>query len=144
MISTTSRSAGKPASASSRTIRWASQLSVSWVGEMLTDSLIDGSQSAAWVKRCQITCSDRRPISPCSSATGMKRSGSINPAQRMVPARQHLKADDLAGSEIHLRLEIGHELAVLETVADALLDLAMDDQRALHALVEPDRPGRAS
>ena len=142
VISTTSRSAGKPVSVSSRTIRCASQLSVSCVGEMLTDSLIAGSQSAAFGQRARMTCSDSRPIRPISSATGMNRSGSISPAQRVVPARQHFEADDLAGLQVDLRLEIRNELAVLEAVADALLDLAVGDQRPLHARVEPDRAGR--
>ena len=57
----------------------------------------------------------------------------------MIPPREHLEADDLAGFEAHLRLEIGDELTVIEAVADALLDLALGDQRALHAGVEPHR-----
>ena len=64
--------------------------------------------------------------------------------ERMVPARQHLEADDLAGREVDLRLEVRNELAVLEAEADALLDLAVSDQRTLHAGVEPDRPRDAA
>ena len=67
-----------------------------------------------------------------------------HPRERVDPAGQHLEADDLAGPKIDLGLEIGNELAVLETEADALLDLAMSDQRALHAGIEPDRPGNAA
>ncbi len=62
----------------------------------------------------------------------------------MVPARKHLEADDLAGTKVDLRLEIGKELAVLEAEADALLDLAMGHERALHARVEPDGAGDAA
>jgi hypothetical protein len=43
-----------------RTIRCASQLSVSCEGEMLTDILIDGSQCAASASAAPMTCSDRR------------------------------------------------------------------------------------
>ncbi len=60
----------------------------------------------------------------------------------MIPARQDFEADDLAGRQVHLRLEERHELAVLEAEADALLDLTLGDQRALHAGIEPDRPRR--
>ena len=91
-----------------------------------------------------MTCSDRRPIRPISSATGNEHVGPDDAGQRVVPAREHLEADDLAGREVHLRLEIGNELAVLEAEADALLDLALGDQRALHAGVEPDRPRDAA
>ena len=45
VISTTSRSAGKPVSVRIRTMRCASQPSANWEGEMLTEILIDGSQS---------------------------------------------------------------------------------------------------
>src|SRR6185369_14377016 len=61
----------------------------------------------------------------------------------MVPAGKHFEADDLAGGEIHLRFEKRNELAVLETVADALLDLALGDERPFHARVEPYGPGDA-
>ena len=40
----------------------------------------------------------------------------------------------VARREVDLRLEIGHELVVLEPEADALLDLALGDQLALHPL----------
>ena len=80
-----------------------------------------------------MTCSDSRPISPMLLGDRDEAVGLDHPAQRMVPARQHFEADDLAGREVHLRLEEGHELVMLEAVADALLDLAVGDQRALHA-----------
>ena len=79
VTSTTSRSAGKPVSASIRTIRWASQPSASCNGEMLTEILICGSQLTASRNASPITCSDRRPIRPISSATGIKTSGPISP-----------------------------------------------------------------
>ena len=62
----------------------------------------------------------------------------------MVPPGEHLEADDFARGEVHLRLEKGQELAVLEAVADALFDLALGEQRALHSSVEPDGPGNSS
>ena len=65
-------------------------------------------------------------------------------AQRMFPAGQHLETDDFAGGQINLRLEIGDELAMLQAVANALLDLAMQDQRPFHSFVEPHRPRGSS
>ena len=62
----------------------------------------------------------------------------------MVPPRQHFETDDLASLELDLRLEIGDELTVIEAVADALLDLALSDERALHAGIEPDRPSNSA
>ncbi len=59
--------------------------------------------------------------------------------ERVRPTRQHFESDDLAGPQIHLRFEEGDELAMLKTVADALLYLAVDDERSLHPLIEPDR-----
>ena len=59
----------------------------------------------------------------------------------MLPAGEHLEADDLAGFQVDLRLEIGNELLVLEAVAQALLDFAERNQSALHAGVEPQGPG---
>ena len=121
-------------------MRCASQPSASCDGEMLTEILISGSHSAASRSASEMTCWERRPIRPISSATGMKTSGPITPESAMVPTREDLEADDLAVGKIDLRLEIGNELAVIEAEADALLDLAVGDQRALHPLVEPDRP----
>ena len=83
-------------------------------------------------------------MTPISSATGMKTSGPMIPDSGWIPARQHLEADDLASRKVHLRLEEGHELAVLQAEADALFDLALGDQRALHTGVEPDRPRDAA
>ena len=140
VISTTSRSAGKPVSVSKRTILCASQLSASWVGEILTEMLIVGSQPRPAASAARMTFSDNRPISADFLGDRDEHVGPDDPAQRMVPAGQHLEADDRAGREVDLRLEIGHELLVLEAEADALLDLAVGDQRALHAGIEPHRP----
>ena len=63
-----------------------------------------------------------------------------DPGQRVIPAREDLETHDLACREVHLRLEERHELAVLEAEADALLDLTLGNQRALHAGIEPDGP----
>src|SRR6476646_3008722 len=62
----------------------------------------------------------------------------------MDPPRKHLKTDDLASLEIHLRLKMRNELSVFEAEADALLDLAVGDQRALHPIIEPDGTRDAS
>ena len=73
--------------------------------------------------------------------------GTDHARKRVVPPREHLETDDLAVGKIDLRLEIGNELAVIEAEANALLDLAVGDERALHPLVEPDRaaaPGRCA
>src|SRR3954451_5630063 len=59
----------------------------------------------------------------------------------MAPAGEHLEPDDLARCEVHLRLEEREKLAVLEAVANSLLDLALSEERALHACIEPYRPG---
>ena len=66
--------------------------------------------------------------------------GSDHSRKRVDPARQNLEAHNLSGGEVNLGLKIGDELAMLETHADALLDLAVGDERALHARVEPHRP----
>src|SRR5687768_9557228 len=58
----------------------------------------------------------------------------------MVPTSQDFKSDNSTGLKIHLRLEVRDELAVLETVADPLLDLPLRDQGPLHAGIEPHRP----
>ena len=68
----------------------------------------------------------------------MKTSGEMI-RERMIPPRKHLEADDLAIAEVNLRLEEGHELAVLESVANSLLDLSLGDESTLHPSVEPDR-----
>ena len=107
---------------------------------MLTEILIVGSQSAASRSASPITCSDKPADQADLLGDGDEHVGPDDPRERVVPARKHLEADDLAGRKVHLRLEIGNELAVLEAVADALLDLAMGDERALHAGVEPHRP----
>src|SRR5439155_3269328 len=65
--------------------------------------------------------------------------GRDDAGQRMLPAREHLKADDLAGRKVHLRFEVRQELAMIEAVVDALLDLALGKERALHSGVEPYR-----
>ncbi len=59
----------------------------------------------------------------------------------MVPAGKHFETDDFPRGEVHLRLEKGKKLAVLEAEADSLFNLALGEQRALHSGVEPDRPG---
>src|SRR5947209_3210374 len=64
VISITSRSAGNPLSERMRTIRCASQPSASCSGEMLTEILIFGSQSAASRSASPMTCSESRPMSP--------------------------------------------------------------------------------
>ena len=62
----------------------------------------------------------------------------------MHPAGEHFEADDLAVRKIHLRFEIRKELAVIETEADALLDLPVSDKCAFHAGIEPYRAGDAT
>src|SRR5258708_25461045 len=57
----------------------------------------------------------------------------------MDPARKHFKTDDFAGRKVNLRLEIGHELAMLEAEANALLDLAVRNECALHSGIKRDR-----
>jgi hypothetical protein len=57
------------------------------------------------------------------------------------PPRQHFETDDLAGLEVHLGLEKGHELVVIEPIANTLFDFALGDQFALHAAIEPYRAG---
>jgi hypothetical protein len=59
------------------------------------------------------------------------------PAQRMLPSGQHFEADDFARGQIDLRLEVRHELAVLQAVAIALLDLAVNDPRAIALVFGP-------
>ncbi len=113
-------------------MRSASQPSENCDGEMLTEILIDGSQSREARRADRMICSDRRSITPISSAIGMKRSGGMMPAKRVAPARQHFEADDLAGQQVHLRFEEGQELFVLQPEANALLDLAVRNQRAFH------------
>ena len=46
--------------------------------------------------------------------------------------------------KVDLRLEEGHELLVLQAEADALLDLAVHEQRTFHGVVEPDGPHDAA
>src|SRR5881398_1579147 len=62
----------------------------------------------------------------------------------MDPPSENLEANDFAGLEADLWLKIRHELAVIEAVADALLDLALGDERALHACVKPHRASNAA
>ena len=111
---------------------------------MLTEILIAGSQFARLAQRL----ADHLLGQPADQADlfgdGNEHVGTDHAGQRVDPAREHLEADDLAGREIHLRLEIGNELPVLEAEADALLDLALGNQRALHSGVEPDGPGDAA
>ncbi len=125
-------------------MRWASQPSASWNGEMLTEILIFGSQSAASRSASRDDMLGQAPDQADFLGDRNEHVGPDHSRKRVDPAREHLEADDLAGREVHLRLEIGHELAVLEAEADALLDLAMGDQRALHARIEPDRPRDAA
>ena len=80
-------------------------------------------------------------MSPISSAIGMKTSGPIIPDSGWFHRASISKPTMSPGGQVHLRLEEGHELAVVEADADPLLDLGVGDQRALHPGVEPDRPG---
>ena len=67
-----------------------------------------------------------------SSAMAMNSVGVIVAAHRMVPARQRLEADDLAGCDRGLRLVVDLELVVL----DRLLELLGEDA----ALAQRSRP----
>ena len=111
---------------------------------MLTEILIAGSQTRPRASASRDHLLGQPPDQADLLGDGNEHVGADDSGQRMIPAREHLEADDLAGGEVHLRLEIGKELAVLEAEADALLDLALGDQRALHAGVEPDRPRDAA
>ena len=68
----------------------------------------------------------------------MKTSGPIMPESGWFHRASTSNPTISPVAKIDLRFEIGNELAVLEAVADALLDLAVGDQRAFHAGVEPD------
>ncbi len=144
VISTTSRSAGKAVSARIRTIRWANQPSASCDGEMLTEILIVGSQSAAARKRLGDDLLGKTADQSDFFGDRDEDVGADDSGQRMLPARQHFEADDLARREVDLRFEIRKELVVLEAEADALLDLAVGDQCAFHSGVKPDRPRHAA
>ena len=111
---------------------------------MLTEIFVAGSQDAA-----SRSASRDDLLGEASDHADLLRDGDENigrddPRQRMVPPGEHLESDDFARGEVHLRLEKGEKLAVLEAVADALFDLALGEQRALHSGVEPDRPGDSS
>ena len=125
-------------------MRCASQPSASCEGEMLTEILIAGSQLAASRKRFADDLFGQAANQADFFGNRNEDVRTDHARQRMDPAGEHLEADDLAGGEVDLRLEIRDELAVLEPEADALLDLAMGNQRALHSRVEPDRPGDAA
>ena len=144
VISITSRSPGSRSRPEFVTIRCASQPSASCEGEILTEILISGSH----VYRFAQGFTDHLLGQAADQANLLgDRNEDVrtdDSGQRMNPARQHLEPDDLAGREIDLRLEIGNELAVLEAEADPLLDLAIGNQRALHARVEPHRAADAS
>ena len=114
-------------------------LSASCIGEMLTASVIAGSHRGNRASACGDDLFGQARDQAISSATGMNVVGRDHSRQRMIPPRQHFEPDDLAGRQVHLRLEIGQELLVIEPEADALLDLDMGDQRPLHPAVEPDR-----
>src|SRR5207302_588632 len=104
--------------------------------------------------------SDEKPVPKSSSASRMPwffrlvtmlraRSMSANSELSVISmtrrsAGKPLKTDNLAGAEVDLRLEIGNELAVLEPKPNALLDLAMGNERAFHAGIEPDRAGHTA
>ncbi len=111
---------------------------------MLTDSLIAGSQLAACGQGSKDDLFGQTADQTMFFGDRNEAIGLDQAAKRMIPARQHFETDNLAGQQVYLRFEVGNEVSMLEAVADPLLDLAMDDQRSLHAFVEPDRPGRAA
>ena len=144
VTSTTSRSAGKPVSDSKRTIFCASQLSVNWPGEILIEIFSAGSHSTAAASALRDHLVRQSADQIMFLGDRDEAVGRDDPAERMLPARQHFETDDRPGRKIDLRFEIGNELVMLEAEADALLDLAVGDQFALHTSVEPHRPADAA
>ena len=121
-------------------MRCASQPSVSCVGEMLTEIFSDGSQADASRSASVDNLLGQAPDDVDLLGDRNENVRANDPGQRMIPARQDLETHDLASRQVHLRLEERHELAVLQAEADALFDLALGNQRALHTGIEPDRP----
>ena len=72
------------------------------------------------------------PMVPVSSAMGMKTSGISMPRCRVLPSRQHLETDRLAGLEVDERLVIGDDLAG----GDGAPDLAPRARPLLQLLVQ--------
>ena len=73
----------------------------------------------------------------------MKRSGETIPVSGWSHRASTSNPVIVAGAQVDLRLEEGQELVMVEPEADALLDLALRDQLALHPAVEPQRARRA-
>ena len=72
------------------------------------------------------------PMTPISSATGMKVSGGIMPRGRVRPARERLDADRAAALELDHGLVDEPQLVALERVAQVGLELDARQQRGAH------------
>ena len=144
VISTTSRSAGKAGLGEHPHDPLGEPAVGELDGEMLTEILIAGSHAAASRSASPMTCSDRRPISADLLGDRDEDVGPITPDSGWFQRASTSKPTISPVARSTCGSKIGNELAVLEAEADALLDLALGDQRALHAGVEPDRPRDAA
>ena len=104
---------------------------------MLTASLRWAGQPRASRSACSMMLMVSGPIRPVRSAASMNWWASSKPRVGRAPAGERLEPDQLARRKVDQRLEEGHELAVLDSAADVLLELQPVGQLALRARIEP-------
>src|SRR5690606_786660 len=109
---------------------------------------VDGDLEMRWpVLRCQQRLVHDRERDFADQAAGFGDAQELCRLEqalgRMLPARQRLEAFHLAAGELVDRLEVGHELAGLDSVTDLRLERGLLAELYLHRLVELDPAVRA-
>ena len=136
MISSSSRSGGRPDAASALTTTCTRPGLRNCAGERLTAILRSPGHFAAVAQACRIAHSPSGTMKPISSASGMNVAGRDQALLGMAPADQRLEAADLVAREIDDRLVVQLELAGRQRLAQVVLHGAARLHLRVHLRLE--------